>query len=72
MNDNDLYLWEILIIGPVDTLYEGGFFKATLHFSPDYPIKPPKMKVSGRLPPLAPNLFALLIVRSFFDVLFSF
>ena len=46
MNDNDLYLWEILIIGPVDTLYEGGFFKATLHFSPDYPIKPPKMKVS--------------------------
>jgi len=26
IDDNDIYKWEVLIIGPPDTLYEGGFF----------------------------------------------
>ena len=43
-NDNDIYNWEVLIIGPPDTLYEGGFFKAHLTFPKDYPNKPPKMR----------------------------
>jgi ubiquitin-conjugating enzyme E2 G1 len=29
---------------PPDTLYEGGFFRATLNFPPDFPLRPPKMK----------------------------
>jgi ubiquitin-conjugating enzyme E2 G1 len=41
--DDNIYNWEILIIGPPDTLYEGGFFKATLTFPKDYPLNPPKM-----------------------------
>uniref|UniRef100_A0A671G5U3 UBC core domain-containing protein n=1 Tax=Rhinolophus ferrumequinum TaxID=59479 RepID=A0A671G5U3_RHIFE len=44
VNDNDLYRWEVLIIGPPDTLYEGGVFKAHLTFPKDYPLQPPKMK----------------------------
>ena len=43
-NDTDIYNWEVLIIGPPDTLYEGGFFKAHLTFPKDYPNKPPKMR----------------------------
>ena len=43
-NDNDIYTWEIFIIGPPETLYEGGFFRALLEFPTDYPNKPPKMK----------------------------
>jgi len=44
IDDNDIFKWEILIIGPADTLYEGGFFKAHLIFPKEYPLRPPKMK----------------------------
>ncbi|KAH7956947.1 hypothetical protein HPB52_013879 [Rhipicephalus sanguineus] len=44
VDDNDIYKWEVLIIGPPDTLYEGGFFKAHLQFPKEYPLRPPKMK----------------------------
>ncbi|MRA94286.1 hypothetical protein GH868_30680, partial [Bacillus thuringiensis] len=44
IDDEDIYRWEVLIIGPPDTYYEGGFFKAHLTFPQDYPQKPPKMK----------------------------
>uniref|UniRef100_V5IK34 Putative ubiquitin conjugating enzyme protein n=1 Tax=Ixodes ricinus TaxID=34613 RepID=V5IK34_IXORI len=37
IDDNDIYKWEVLIIGPPDTLYEGGFFKAHLYFPKEYP-----------------------------------
>ncbi|KAJ3868495.1 ubiquitin-conjugating enzyme [Lentinula novae-zelandiae] len=44
VDENNLYEWEILVIGPHDTLYEGGFFKARLTFPPEFPLLPPKMK----------------------------
>ncbi|KAH8823796.1 ubiquitin-conjugating enzyme [Flagelloscypha sp. PMI_526] len=44
VDESNLYEWEILIIGPPDTLYEGGFFKARLTFPDEYPLLPPKMK----------------------------
>ncbi|KAL4149712.1 hypothetical protein QTP88_003589 [Uroleucon formosanum] len=44
IDDNDIYKWEVLIIGPPDTLYEGGFFKAHVNFPKEYPLRPPKMK----------------------------
>ncbi|KAF7307720.1 Ubiquitin-conjugating enzyme [Mycena kentingensis (nom. inval.)] len=44
VDENDLYEWEILIIGPPDTLYEGGFFKARLSFPKTFPLEPPKMR----------------------------
>ncbi|RIB29631.1 putative ubiquitin protein ligase [Gigaspora rosea] len=42
-NDN-IYEWEIIIIGPPDTLYEGGFFRAKMTFPKEYPLMPPKLK----------------------------
>lgn len=44
IDDNDIYKWEVLLIGPQDTLFEGGFFKVHLTFPSDYPLRPPKMK----------------------------
>uniref|UniRef100_A0A8C9SXB2 Ubiquitin-conjugating enzyme E2 G1 n=1 Tax=Scleropages formosus TaxID=113540 RepID=A0A8C9SXB2_SCLFO len=44
IDDDDIYKWEVVIIGPQDTLFEGGFFKAYLTFPFDYPLRPPKMK----------------------------
>lgn len=43
-DESNLFEWEIMIIGPNDTLYEGGFLKAELVFPPEYPLLPPKMK----------------------------
>lgn len=44
VDDSDIYKWEVLIIGPPDTLYEGGFFRAQLLFPDEYPLMPPRMK----------------------------
>ncbi|KAI0688493.1 ubiquitin-conjugating enzyme [Cytidiella melzeri] len=44
VDDNNLYEWDVMIIGPPDTLYEGGFFKARLTFPEDFPIQPPKLR----------------------------
>jgi len=44
VDDNNLLEWEVMIIGPPDTLYEGGFFKARLSFPSEYPLQPPKMR----------------------------
>ncbi|CAJ0952505.1 unnamed protein product, partial [Mesorhabditis belari] len=49
VNDDDLYKWEVLVIGPPDSYYEGGFFKATLEFPKDYPQRPPKMRFVSQI-----------------------
>lgn len=43
VDDNSVYEWEIMIMGPDGTLYEGGFFKAKLVFPNDFPNMPPTM-----------------------------
>lgn len=45
IDDDDIYRWEVLIIGPPDTLYEGGFFKCHLLFPREYPLKPPALRI---------------------------
>jgi hypothetical protein len=32
VDDSDMFLWDLLVYGPSDTLYEGGLWKATLKF----------------------------------------
>ncbi|XP_058070172.1 SUMO-conjugating enzyme SCE1-like [Magnolia sinica] len=40
----NLMVWHCTIPGKQGTDWEGGFFPITLHFSEDYPSKPPKCK----------------------------
>ncbi|VDB86739.1 unnamed protein product [Peniophora sp. CBMAI 1063] len=44
VDESNFYEWEVLIIGPPDTLYEGGFLKARLTFPPEFPLLPPTMR----------------------------
>ncbi|XP_056146366.1 ubiquitin-conjugating enzyme E2 G1-like isoform X2 [Lampris incognitus] len=44
IDDDDIYHWEVVIMGPQDTMFEGGLFKAMLTFPRDYPLNPPKMR----------------------------
>jgi ubiquitin-conjugating enzyme E2 G1 len=41
--DDNMFVWELMLIGPQDTLYEGGFFTAKLEFPQDFPNSPPVM-----------------------------
>ncbi|EPQ55751.1 ubiquitin-conjugating enzyme [Gloeophyllum trabeum ATCC 11539] len=56
VDENNLYEWEVMIIGPPDTLYEGGFFRARLSFPPEFPIQPPTMRFIT--PMWHPNIYA--------------
>jgi len=42
-DDENIFHWELMIVGPPDTLYEGGFFAAKLEFPSDFPNAPPTM-----------------------------
>lgn len=42
-DESNVREWEILIMGPDRTPYEGGFFKAKLSFPVEYPSMPPTM-----------------------------
>ncbi|GAB0493511.1 hypothetical protein BU14_0060s0046 [Porphyra umbilicalis] len=54
--DNDIMKWSAVIFGPDDTAWEGGTFKLTMHFTEDYPNKPPVVKFVCRL--FHPNVYA--------------
>eukprot|EP00298_Acanthocystis_sp_HF-20_P029395 c8277_g1_i1.p1 GENE.c8277_g1_i1~~c8277_g1_i1.p1 ORF type:complete len:168 (-),score=57.66 c8277_g1_i1:16-519(-) len=55
VDESNIFEWEFLIMGPPDTLYEGGFFKGTLSFPKDYPNKPPSMKFTSEM--FHPNVY---------------
>uniref|UniRef100_A0A0X3PA50 UBC core domain-containing protein n=1 Tax=Schistocephalus solidus TaxID=70667 RepID=A0A0X3PA50_SCHSO len=54
-DESNLFLWDVAIFGPPQTLYEGGYFKARLTFPPDYPYNPPSMKFISKM--FHPNVF---------------
>nr|KAJ3421146.1 Ubiquitin-conjugating enzyme 13 [Polyrhizophydium stewartii] len=48
-DDGNIYEWEVMIMGPEGTPYEGGFFKALLSFPTNYPQMPPKMRFTSEM-----------------------
>ncbi|XP_022845773.1 ubiquitin-conjugating enzyme E2 7-like isoform X2 [Olea europaea var. sylvestris] len=44
LDEADLFEWSVTIIGPPDTLYEGGFFNAIMSFPQNYPNSPPTVR----------------------------
>mmetsp|Transcript_1227 Transcript_1227/g.4669 ORF Transcript_1227/g.4669 Transcript_1227/m.4669 type:complete len:167 (-) Transcript_1227:262-762(-) len=44
VDDTNVFEWQITVMGPPDTIYEGGFFTANMSFPTDYPNKPPSVK----------------------------
>ena len=41
---DNLLMWEAVIFGPDETIWEGGCFKLLLEFTEEYPTKPPNVK----------------------------
>ncbi|KAH3765521.1 ubiquitin-conjugating enzyme [Pelomyxa schiedti] len=55
IDEANLFVWEALVMGPPDTLYSDGVFRALLTFPQDYPLNPPKMKFTT--PMWHPNIY---------------
>jgi ubiquitin-conjugating enzyme E2 G1 len=55
VDDSNIFEWEIMIIGPTDTPYEGGFFKARMTFPKEYPNLPPKLTFTSKF--YHPNVY---------------
>ena len=58
-NEQDIFKAKILIVGPKDTPYEGGYYFFDLKYPEDYPINPPKVlfRTSGNYIRFNPNLY---------------
>jgi ubiquitin-conjugating enzyme E2 G1 len=50
-HENNFLIWDFILIGPQDTLYEGGMFDGSIQFSEKYPIEPPKVKFNNIIHP---------------------
>ncbi|CAI2180473.1 8257_t:CDS:10 [Funneliformis geosporum] len=56
LQDDDVFEWDVGIIGAPKTIYEGGYFKATLKFPVDYPFNPPTFKFNNEF--FHPNVYS--------------
>ena len=48
-NPNNIFHWNITLLGPVDTPYAGGMFFLTADFPDDYPEKKPEIKFTNKI-----------------------
>ncbi|XP_071964310.1 ubiquitin-conjugating enzyme E2 R2-like [Antedon mediterranea] len=54
-DESNLFIWNVVIFGPPETLYEGGYFKAMMAFPPGYPYYPPTFKFLTKM--WHPNIY---------------
>ena len=45
----DLYKWQVIIVGPPDTTYEGGRFRLKVIFPEEYPFKEPYLEFETKI-----------------------
>jgi len=53
--DNNVMVWQAVIFGPDETVWEGGTFKLLMEFTEDYPNKPPLVRFLSKL--FHPNVY---------------
>lgn len=49
--DDNLFKWNFIVVGPPDTIYEGGIFNGYIVFSLEYPITPPSVYFNNIIHP---------------------
>lgn len=45
----DLFTWQVMVMGPDATPYEGGLFFIDMNFPSNYPLAPPKVKFMTKI-----------------------
>jgi len=56
VDDCNVFEWQVTVMGPPETLYEGGFFTCNMSFPTDYPNKPPNVRFISEM--WHPNVYA--------------
>lgn len=71
-NDDDIFHWSAVICGPEGTEWEGGVFKLSMAFSPEYPNKAPEVKFvseifhpNGKNKKLFKIIYSIIIISLF-------
>ena len=54
-NEDNFMIWDFLLIGPYDTMFEGGVFKGKIKFPKEYPNRPPKIFFTDNI--YHPNIY---------------
>jgi len=54
-DESNFFRWNFIIIGPEDTLYEGGIFKGYISFKKDYPNTAPIVIITSEM--YHPNIY---------------
>jgi ubiquitin-conjugating enzyme E2 G1 len=54
-DENNFYKWNFIIIGPEETLFEGGIFKGNITFKKEYPNIAPKVIITSEI--FHPNIY---------------
>jgi hypothetical protein len=49
VDDSNVFEWQVTIIGPPETLYDGGYFNAIMSFPPNYPNSPPSVRFTSEM-----------------------
>ncbi|KAL5992006.1 Ubiquitin-conjugating enzyme 13 [Asimina triloba] len=49
VDDSNIFEWSVTIIGPPDTLYDGGYFNAIMSFPSNYPNSPPTVRFTSEM-----------------------
>ncbi|KAK1355356.1 Ubiquitin-conjugating enzyme E2 7 [Heracleum sosnowskyi] len=56
VDESNLFEWSVTIIGPPDTLYDGGFFNAIMTFPQNYLNSPPTVRFTSEI--WHPNVYS--------------
>uniref|UniRef100_A0A453FWE7 UBC core domain-containing protein n=1 Tax=Aegilops tauschii subsp. strangulata TaxID=200361 RepID=A0A453FWE7_AEGTS len=49
VDDSNVFEWQVTIIGPPETLYDGGYFNAIMSFPQNYPNSPPTVRFTSEM-----------------------
>jgi ubiquitin-protein ligase len=55
MEDDNPFVWVVFVLGPPETCFEGGVFRATMRFPDTYPMQPPSLQFTSTIH--HPNIF---------------
>ena len=54
-DEDNIFKWNITIVGPKDSPYEGGIFNAIMTFPQNYPLSPPTFQFTNNI--FHPNIY---------------